>query len=632
MLEGSLVLLVTLLVLAVPIAVLVLSIIAFVRSRRIADLGKRVERLEARVAGKPAAPPAPEPLEAPREAEVAIVAADAVELAEQAGTPQPVPAALPRRRVQWELLIGQKVLGWTAVVLLVFTAAFFLKYAYDNDWVGPLGRVMVGGLAGSALMIAGLRYHGRGLRIFSQMLSAAGIVVLFLSTYGAFGFYQLLPQHHAGVFLAIIVILSMITALLYDSLAIALMAVLGGLLTPLLISPERDAYVAFFTYLTVLNGGVVFLMLRRGWPAFGSIALVGTHLLFWYWYEGNYHPEKQPWALGFQSVVFLLYLSQHVGVQFFRCPENRWESAGRMLANAALWFGAFFVLLEDDYRGWMGSAAIVMAIAYALFARLLLAGRDVRTLEVVTAVALTVGFVGLAFPLEADARWVGLGWAATATALWWFGLRVQTPPLRALAALIAGAAVLRLLFVDLPSYSRLITIPVFNRIALPAVGVAACVLGSVIAARSYRDRLGTLQRFLVAASGLAGVVLLWFVLSVDLLHYFDARGRVGGTELVQWRRMGQMSLSLFWAVYATAVLAVGFRLQLARLRWLAIGFYALTVGKVLLVDMASLGEGYRIVAFFVLALLLGISARLYQRVRWASDAPGSLERTSHDER
>ncbi|MCZ6735215.1 MAG: hypothetical protein O7C65_05435, partial [Planctomycetota bacterium] len=104
MLEGSLVLLVTLLVLAVPIAVLVLSIVAFVRSRRIADLGKRVERLEARVAVEPAAPPAPEPLEAPREAEVAIVADEAVELAEQAGTPQPVPAALPRRRVQWELL------------------------------------------------------------------------------------------------------------------------------------------------------------------------------------------------------------------------------------------------------------------------------------------------------------------------------------------------------------------------------------------------------------------------------------------------------------------------------------------------------------------------------------------------
>ena len=632
MFEGLLILLVTLLALAVPITVLVLSIIAFVRSRRIADLGKRIERLEAQVAGEPAAPPVPEPLEAPRKPEEAIGAAEVVEVAEQAGPPPPVPAVPPRRRIQWELLIGQKAFGWTAVVLLVFAAAFFLKYAYDNDWVGPLGRVILGCLAGSSLMIVGLRYHGRGWRLFSQMLSAAGIVVLFLSTYGAFGFYQLLSQYHAGAFLAIIVILSMIAALRYDSLAIALVAVVGGLLTPLLMSSERDVYIAFFTYMTVLNGGVVLVMLRRGWPAFGSVALVGTHAVFWYWYEGNYHPEKQPWALGFQAVIFLLYLSQHAGVQFFRRPGNRWESAGRMLANAALWFGAFFVLLEGEYRDWMGSAAVVMAVVYAVFARLLLAGRGVRTLEVVTAIALTVGFVGLVFPLEANARWVALGWAATATVLWWFGLRVQAPPLRVLGALIAAVAVSRVLFVDLPSYSRLITIPVFNRVALPAVGVAACVLGAVIAARSYRDRLGTLQRFLVAASGLAGIVLLWFVLSVDLLHYFEARGWVGGTELVQWRRMGQMSLSLFWAVYATAVLVVGFRLQLARLRWLAIGFYGLTVGKVLLIDMAGLGEGYRIVAFLVLAILLGISARLYQRVRWASDAPDSLERTSHDER
>ncbi len=632
MLDGLLVLLVTLFALAVPIAVLVLSIIAFVRSRRIADLGKRVERLEAHVAGVPASPPIPEPLEAPREADEAIGPAEAVELSEQAGPPLPVPTALPKRRVQWELLIGQKAFGWTAVVLLVFAAAFFLKYAYDNDWVGPLGRVIVGCLAGSTLMIVGLRYYGRGWRIFSQMLSAAGIVVLYLSTYGAFGFYQLLSQQQAGVFLAIIVILSMIAAVLYDSLAIALMAVVGGLLTPVLMSSERDIYVAFFTYMTVLNGGVVLVMMRRGWPAFGSVALVGTHAVFWHWYAGNYHPEKLPWALGFQAVVFLLYLVQQIGVQFFRRPGNRWESGGRMLANAALWFGAFFVLLEGDYRDWMGTAAVVMAIVYAVFARLLLAGRDVRTLEVVTAVALTAGFVGLAFPLEANARWVALAWAATATALWWFGLRVQAPPLRAIAAVIAGVAVLRLLLVDLPSYSRLITIPVFNRNALPAIGVAACVLGSVIATRSYRDRLGTLERFFVAAAGLAGVVLLWLILSVDLLHYFDGRGRAGGTELVQWRRMGQMSLSLLWAVYATTVLVVGFRLQLARLRWLAIGFYGLTVGKVLLIDMAGLGEGYRIVAFFVLAILLGISARLYQRVRLASDTPDSLERTSHDER
>ena len=154
----------------------------------------------------------------------------------------------------------------------------------------------------------------------------------------------------------------------------------------------------------------------------------------------------------------------------------------------------------------------------------------------------------------------------------------------------------------------------------------------MIAARPYRDRLGTAQRFLIAASGLAGIVLLWFVLSVDLLHYFDAHGRGGGAELVQWRRMGQMSLSIFWAVYATAVLAVGFRLQLARLRWLAIGFYGLTVGKVLLVDMAGLGEGYRIVAFFVLAILLGISALIYQRMRVDSSSPDSSERTSHDEK
>ena len=65
----------------------------------------------------------------------------------------------------WERFIGQKTMGWVAVVLLVFAAAFFLRYAYQNNWVGPVGRVAIGALLGAA---------ARGYADRVELLLAAG--------------------------------------------------------------------------------------------------------------------------------------------------------------------------------------------------------------------------------------------------------------------------------------------------------------------------------------------------------------------------------------------------------------------------------------------------------------------------
>src|SRR5262249_24402867 len=105
-----------------------------------------------------------------------------------------------------EAWIGGRGLGWIAVMLLLFDTAFFLKYAFDNRWIGELGRVTIGILAGALLSVAGLFFHRRGWRLFSQMLSAGGVVLLYLATFGAFGYYHLIPQDRAAVFLVAIVV------------------------------------------------------------------------------------------------------------------------------------------------------------------------------------------------------------------------------------------------------------------------------------------------------------------------------------------------------------------------------------------------------------------------------------------
>lgn len=612
-------LLVAFIALCVPVAVLILSIVAFVRTGRIKILESRIQELERRLQSRDLAAPAQPSLDE----EVIDAEAVADESAIHASAQQSVSTA-ERPPIQWELLIGQKAFGWVAVVLSIFTAAFFLKYAYENNWIGPVGRVAIGVLAGTALMVVGHRYYRQGAAIFSQMLAACGVVVLYLSAYSSFGFYSLLPAEQAGVFLALIVVLSMACAILYDSLAIALMAVLGGLATPLLLPNEHDLYVAFFVYLVALNLGVLFVTLARRWKLISAIAFLGTHGLFWSWYAGNYHPEKWKWALTFQAVIFGMYLIQNFAGHFSQRADNRRENIVLTLLNAACWFGAFYVLMEDDYREWMGAAAVAMAAVYVTAGRLLLAFRPGVIPELVSAIAISVGFVALAIPLQADSSWIALGWAATATAMWWFHLRIESRVLGVQAAALAVTSAVRVAFVDLPSYPSELFLPIVNKIALPSIGVVVCIAAAYFVTRAYRNRLSSATRNLIAAAGLGAIVLLWVILTVDLSNFFSTVARTA-SEPNSWRRIGFMSVSILWTVYASILLAFGFRLGRATLRWTGIAFFVLTIGKVLLLDMSGLSEIYRILAFFILAVFLGVAARVYQRLKPSATAEQSEE-------
>jgi uncharacterized membrane protein len=234
---------------------------------------------------------------------------------------------------------------------------------------------------------------------------------------------------------------------------------------------------------------------------------------------------------------------------------------------------------------------------------------------VLTTVAVSAGFIALAFPLEADASWIALGWAAEGAVLWWFGQRVSAPALRLIAAGLAGAAIVRVIGFDLPPPSRQLFVPLFNAFALPALGVGACLLGAVASTQRFVARCHVVERYALALA--TGVVLIyvWFILSIECYGYFRAIARMPESDAQNWRWLGQMAVSILGAVYASVLLGIGFWKGNVGLRGLAMLIYAVTVAKVFAVDMRESSYLYRVFAFFVLALLIGAAAWAYQRIQ-----------------
>src|SRR5215216_206238 len=439
-----------------PIVVLVISLTS---RRRISRLEDQLDRIEAALASRSVSAPAAEarPEAPPSEPEPEL----------------PAPPLRPSLSVaHLESVIGRRWVGWAAVALILFATAFFLKYAFDNRWIGELGRVGIGITLGIAMCLAGYRYQQKGWRIFSQILTAGGIVLLYLSNYAAFGYYHLVGQKTAFAFLAILVAEAAALSLVYSAPAIAIMALVGGFLTPLLLHSDRDQYRSFFVYIFVLDAGA--LALLKHWRGLSSVAYFGTQLLFWIWYDQNYHHQKRGAVLVFQTAIFLLFLLAHLARELIRRETATLEDALLLLVNPFVFYATAYHLLNPTHHDWMGAFAIGMALLYAGIAKILLSRGVKSRREILLLIAVALTFVTIAIPIQLRSNWITIAWAVEGVAILWAGLEIQSVRLRAHAFVLFGLAFFKFLFWDTPYGYRPAFIPGFNRYFLSSLAVVGC--------------------------------------------------------------------------------------------------------------------------------------------------------------
>jgi len=590
-----------LLLLAALLSAIVLPIIALVIT---INTKRRLARLEADLARRPiiAEPqPQPEPEPPPRP-----TAAEP--------PPQPAPSRAPALNAyQLESMIGRRWVGWVAVLLILFATAFFLKYAFENRWIGELGRVSIGIAFGIAMTLAGFRYHQRRWRIFSQILTGGGIVLLYLSTYAAFGYYHLVGQKTAFGFLAILIAEAAALSLVYNAPAIAIMALIGGLLTPVLLHSDHDQYRQFFTYLVVLDAGA--LALLKHWRGLSSIAYFGTQLLFWLWYDENYHHQKRGAVLVFQTAIFLLFLLAHLARELIRRETATLEDALLLLVNPFVFYATTYHLLNPTHHDWMGAFAISMALLYAGIAKILLSRGVKSRREILLLIAVALTFVTIAIPIQLRSNWITIAWAVEGVAILWAGLEIQSVRLRAHAFVLFGLAFFKFLFWDTPYGYRPAFIPGFNRYFLSSLAVIGCYVAAVYLFERASQRKLVDARVTKMVIALCAAFAFWLLISIETHTYFAglalAEKNLDNAAHERW--LGQMALSVVWAAYAAALAAYGFVRRVAVIRWAALVLFAFTVVKAMLVDIAELQQLYRIIVFAVLGILLLLVAWGYHR-------------------
>jgi len=521
-----------------------------------------------------------------------------------------------------EARIGSHWLNRIGIAALLIGISYFLKFAFDNNWIGPAGRVTIGLLAGIAVIVWSERFRAKGYKAFSYSLKAVGIGALYLSVWAAFQVYSLIPSGVAFVMMLAVTAATAFMAWTQDAPLLAAFALTGGFTAPVLLSTGQNREVALFAYVALLDLGALFLVIFKPWRRLLVMSYLGTLLLYVGWYSSFYTRSQLSPTLSFSTLFFAIFaVAPLVTLQ----PEGEaplFASIPAILAfvNAVVYFLQAYAMFEEVDKTDMAWFALALAAVYIFLSRQVQSRKitpaATQTLHLLH-LAVALGFITAAIPIRLDAHWITIGWFVETGVLLWVADRIKSELLNvfALAALALGVA--RLLFLD----NFYVTQLIFNlRMATYTVAVVVLAAVAWYAAR----RTDYLGRTVAAVAVVALNALALIALSHEVTDYYarqmtalqPARGQWIPAYSSEWRRIRiaeQFTYSALWMAYGAMLMVVGFIRRSAFVRWQALLLIAVTIAKVFIYDVSQLYRGYRIVSFIVLGVLLLAISFVYQR-------------------
>src|SRR4051812_35437405 len=285
---------------------------------QVAQLRSRVLRLE-RLLQSHGLLEKPEPV--PQPAQVTPIQAPAIAAPQPPApaTPPPFPARpieaprftqaelAPQRDAQSiENRIGSQWFNRIGILAVLIGMAWVVKLAIDNHWIGPLGRVLLGLVAGAALIAWSERFRTRGYTAFGYSLKATGSGILYIALWAAFSLYQLVPGSVAFVAMIAVTAFNGYLAWAQDAELLALYAIVGGFTTPVLVSTGGNHEITLFSYLLMLDLAVLVLVALRPWSRLLVSAFAGTVIFFCGWWFEYYSQAQSVRTAVFLACFFLV--------------------------------------------------------------------------------------------------------------------------------------------------------------------------------------------------------------------------------------------------------------------------------------------------------------------------------------
>ena len=251
------------------------------------------------------------------------------------------PPSPPEPAINWEQFVGVKLFAWLGGLAALFCVAYFIKYSFDHDLIPPAVRAALGFLVGIGLVVGGVMMDRNRYKVTGDTLCATGIVALYAVTFGCRSIYHFaaFTPEFCFVMMALITATGFVLAVRLRAQVVAVLGMLGGFLTPLLLSTGQDNPLGLFGYLTILDVGLVAVALATGWEVLVPLGAVGTLIMQMGWATKFFAPEKLGTAVAVGLVFDVLFAVAFVLARRFGVKTRGFAFAAVLVSVCSLLAG-----------------------------------------------------------------------------------------------------------------------------------------------------------------------------------------------------------------------------------------------------------------------------------------------------
>ena len=401
---------------------------------------------------KPTERPVEKPIERPTEAPAEKTTETPVITAPSTPKPQfSLPTInRPKQPSDLEKIIGESWINKIGILIVIIGVAIGAKYSIENELISPLTRIILGYLVGIGLLGFGIKLKPK-FEGYSAVLVSGSISIFYFITYFAYSFYNLIPQILAFAMMLIFTVFTVFAAIKYNRVVIAHIGLIGAYAVPFLLSSGSGRVDILFSYMLIINLGILFISIKRDWKTLHYSAFFFTWLIYGSWFaDKSFYSSLQGYealGIGFATAFFLIFY----GVSLFNNIISK-EKLDKIniiliLLNSFIYFGFGYGIFNSNTKldTYLGLFTLFNAVIHFVVLFFIKSKKLADSTLFYSTLGMVFTFITIAIPIQLDGSWVTLLWIAQGTILFWIGKTKNIPIYEKISLPILGLSFLSLL-------------------------------------------------------------------------------------------------------------------------------------------------------------------------------------------
>lgn len=322
-----------------------------------------------------------------------------------------------------EKFIGENLINKIGIAVTIIGVAIGTKYSIEHQLISPLTRIILGYLMGLGLLGFGIKLK-KNYENYSAVLVSGAMAIMYFITYFAYSFYSLIPQELAFFLMVVFTVITVLAALNYDKQVIAHIGLVGAYTVPFLLSDGSGKVLVLFSYMAIINIGILVIAFRKYWKPLYYSAFVLTWIIYLSWYLSKFQStEHIGLAFTFIAIFFAIFYSIFLAYKLLKKEEFNATDIILVMSNTFLFYGIGYSILHSYELGkdLLGLYTIGNAVIHTLVAFIILKQKQADRNLYYFIVGLALVFVTIAIPVQLNGNWITLLWSGEAALLFWIG-------------------------------------------------------------------------------------------------------------------------------------------------------------------------------------------------------------------